>query len=179
MSGNHGCMVSRCAERGVRRAVGSALRDARGVAVDVGFGVAEPVGDNREAAFHFVGGFGARAAVIGGHGVVDEIGIVEGLAREQESCALGEHKVAMPFGLAEAGPRVAPGGFELRCAADAVEASDASEERGEPRDEHGDRREPVARGVVVFGLVCLELHGLQCKCARSPAESGCALPSDS
>ncbi len=36
--------------------------------------------------------------------MVDEIGVVERLAGEQESCALREHQIAMPFGLAEAGP---------------------------------------------------------------------------
>ncbi len=175
----YGCMVSSRAHRGVCRTMGGTLRDARGVTADVGFGVAEPVGDHGEAAFHFVRCLWAGSAVGSGHGVIDEVGIVERLAREQESCALGEHQVAMPFGLAETGPAITPGRFEFRGAADAVEAGDASEESGEPRDKHGDRREPALAGRVdvVFGMRCLELHGLQCKCAVNPAESGCGLPS--
>ena len=138
-----------------------ALRNPRGVAADGGFGVLHEFRQREEAAVHLEGRAGTGTAVISGRlGDEDAVGVVEGLAGEQQRCALGEHLVALPLGTAEAIPVIAPIGFEAGGVADAFHPGDELKERGQPGDEHGDRREPDRAGRVcaVFEGLCFERH---------------------
>ena len=123
-------MLSSRATRGVRRSMGRVgiTREALEAGADHRFRIGRPSGERDEAAVHVEGRAGAWAAIVGGRGELDP-GVVEleGLACQQLRHALGDQLVAMPFGLAQTLPAVAPVGLELLRVADAFEAGDVVE----------------------------------------------------
>lgn len=158
------------AERGVRRAMGregtpqvnaGAFRDPRGVAADSGFGVAQEHCDGEEAALHLERRAGTRTAIVVRRIGEDSVCVIQRPAREKQCRPLRQHLVAPPFETAEILPAVRPAGLEARGGADALQPGNAIEERDEPCDAHGQRREPAGAGCAgrVSGLMRHRLHG--------------------
>jgi hypothetical protein len=148
-----------------RKWIGRINAETRGEALesfaDNRFRIRSPAGDGEKAAVHVEGRAGARAAVVGGRGDSDlRVVELQRLACEQLRHALRDHLVAEPFALAEALPAVAPVGLEAVGAADALEAGDIVEHRGEPGDKSIKRPGP-AWGLAFF--ICVvgfrDIHG--------------------
>lgn len=123
-----------------------ALRNAFRVSAYGWFGIGVPARESEDTAVHLERRGRARAAIVWRRRFRwDEVVEIERIAREQLGCACGEDLVAHPFALAEFRPLLTPVGFEAGDSADAFEFGDLLEQVREPGDEHGDRRELVAR----------------------------------